>query len=70
MLDKANAKIKQEQQQQQQQHAQQQDPLLLKVKQETESNPQSWSVIKTEAEIKKKPRFGKKDSLDRGSLAI
>jgi len=53
MLDKANAKIKQEQMQQQ--HTQQQDPLSLKLKEE--SNPQPWSVVKTEPEIKKEPNW-------------
>merc|ERR1712223_750676 len=65
MLDKANAKIKQEQMQaQQQQHAQQQqDPLLLKVKQE-EPIPQPWSVVKTEVEIKKEPNWNVKTPQD------
>ena len=50
MLDKANAKIKQEQMQQQQQ-----DPLALKIKEEPPQQP--WSVVKTEAEIKKEPNW-------------
>ena len=50
MLDKANAKIKQEQMQQQQQ-----DPLSLKLKEEPPQ--QAWSVVKTEAEIKKEPNL-------------
>ena len=51
MLDKANAKIKQEQMQQQQQ----QDPLSLKLKEEPPQ--QAWSMVKTEAEIKKEPNL-------------
>ena len=50
MLDKANAKIKQEQMQQQQQ-----DPLSLKLKEEPPQ--QAWSMVKTEAEIKKEPNL-------------